>query len=54
MNYLSVSQYMALKLKLILFLWHGECRPLLEADLMFMQIPYIILEQYVQLEKRYK
>lgn len=52
MNYLSISQYVALKVKLILFLWHGEYRPLLEAELMFVQIPYVILEQYVQIGKK--
>lgn len=52
MNYLSISWYVALKLKLILFLWQGEYRLQLEADLVFMQILYVILEQYVQIGKK--
>jgi len=51
-NYLSISQYVALRLRLFLLLWHGEYRPLLEADLVFVQIPHVILEQYVLIGKK--
>lgn len=38
-----------LEIKINLVLRHGE---LLEADLVIMQIPYVILEQYVQIGKK--
>lgn len=43
--------YLSSEIKINLVLWHGE---LLEADLVIMQIPYVILEQYVQIGKSYK